>query len=222
MHRNIIAALAALILVPAGASLAETPTTENDKTLYALGVLMARDLGPLGLSEEELKMVATGMSDSALGVEPQVDLQVYGPKIQTFAQARADAASLAEQGAAEQFVSDMAATEGARKTDSGLVFIELEAGDGPSPTATDTVKVHYHGTLRDGTVFDSSVDRGEPLTIGLNQVIPCWTEGIAMMKEGGKSKLTCPSDIAYGERGQGAILPNSALTFEVELIEIVE
>lgn len=221
MHRNIIAALAALILVPAGASLAETPTTENDKTLYALGVLMARDLGPLGLSEEELKMVATGMSDSALGVEPQVDLQVYGPKIQTFAQARADAASLAEQGAAEQFVSDMAATEGARKTDSGLVFIELEAGDGPSPTATDTVKVHYHGTLRDGTVFDSSIDRGEPISFPLGGVIPCWTEGLQLMKVGGKARLICPAEIAYGDRGAGAkIKPGAALSFEVTLIAI--
>ena len=221
MHRYIMAALAALLFVPAGTSLAASPETENDKTLYTLGVLMARDLGPLGLNEEELKMVASGMSDSALGREPQVDLETYGPKIQTFAQARADAAALAEQGAAEKFVSDMAATDGARKTDSGLVFIELEAGDGPSPTATDTVKVHYHGTLRDGTVFDSSIDRGEPISFPLGGVIPCWTEGLQLMKVGGKARLICPAAIAYGDRGAGAkIKPGAALSFEVTLIAI--
>ena len=100
--------------------------------------------------------------------------------------------------------------------------LETKAGTGKQPTAASTVKAHYHGTLRDGSVFDSSVERGQPLEIGLNQVIPCWTEGIAMMKEGGKARLTCPSSIAYGERGSpGGIPPNAALTFEVELIEVV-
>ena len=97
----------------------------------------------------------------------------------------------------------------------------LTEGEGDSPTADSTVTAHYHGTLRDGTVFDSSVDRGEPLTISLGQVIPCWTEGIALMRVGGKAKLTCPSGIAYGERGQGQIAPNAALTFEVELLDII-
>ena len=99
--------------------------------------------------------------------------------------------------------------------------VPVQAGDGAQPTATSQVKAHYKGTLRDGTVFDSSYERGQPLEIGLNQVIPCWTEGIAMMKEGGKAKLTCPSDIAYGPRGQGGIPPNAVLTFEVELIEVM-
>jgi len=94
-------------------------------------------------------------------------------------------------------------------------------GTGDSPTPASTVKAHYHGTLRDGTVFDSSVDRGEPFTSTLNKVIPCWGEAIPTMKEGGKSKITCPSNLAYGDRGAGAIPPGAALTFEVELIEVV-
>jgi FKBP-type peptidyl-prolyl cis-trans isomerase FkpA len=102
------------------------------------------------------------------------------------------------------------------------VYVEVQAGKGTQPIATSAVTAHYKGTLRDGTVFDSSYERGNPLTISLNQVIPCWTEGIAMMKEGGKSKLTCPSKIAYGDNGSGSIPPGAALTFEVELIEVVE
>jgi FKBP-type peptidyl-prolyl cis-trans isomerase FkpA len=132
------------------------------------------------------------------------------------------AAAERELEAAGEYVSGMAAEKGATQTDSGLVYLELQAGDGAQPAATSQVRAHYKGTLRDGTVFDSSYQRGEPLTIGLNQVIPCWTEGIAMMKEGGKAKLTCPSTIAYGQRGQGGIPPNAALTFEVELIEVLQ
>jgi FKBP-type peptidyl-prolyl cis-trans isomerase FkpA/FKBP-type peptidyl-prolyl cis-trans isomerase FklB len=221
MYRYLIAAVAAAVVFPAAASLAATPETEDEKTLYALGVLMARDLGPLGLNEKELEMVATGLADAALGRDPQVDLQTYGPRIQTLAQARSDAAAAAEKTEAEKFVTQMAATKGATTTESGLVFIELKAGDGPSPTATDTVKVHYHGTLRDGTVFDSSVDRGEPISFPLGRVIPCWTEGLQLMKVGGKARLICPADIAYGDRGAGGqIKPGAALNFEVELIAI--
>jgi len=221
MYRYLIAALAALLVIPVATTLAATPESEEDKTLYALGVLLSRDLGPLGLSEKELEMVTAGISDAALGREPQVDLQTYGPKIQELAQARVAAASTVEKDAAEKFVAEMAASDGARTTESGLVYIELEAGDGASPAATDTVKVHYHGTLRDGTVFDSSVDRGEPISFPLNGVIPCWTEGLQLMQVGAKARLVCPSDIAYGDRGAGAkIKPGAALSFEVTLIAI--
>ena len=106
-------------------------------------------------------------------------------------------------------------------TDSGLVFTEITAGTGASPAATDTVKVHYHGTFRDGRVFDSSVDRGEPAQFALNGVIPCWTEGVQRMKVGGKSRLVCPSDIAYSDQGRPGIPGGAALVFQVELLEIV-
>ncbi len=106
-------------------------------------------------------------------------------------------------------------------TSSGLVYEELLAGQGESPSISSVVKAHYHGTLADGTVFDSSVDRGDPLVIPLNRVIQCWQEGIPMMKTGGKAKLTCPAAIAYGDRGVGAIPAGATLSFEVELLEIV-
>jgi FKBP-type peptidyl-prolyl cis-trans isomerase FkpA len=184
-------------------------------------VILARDLGPLNLSAKEMEMVAAGLTDAALGTESQVDLPTYGHKVQALAQARVAATASSEKEAAAAFVDKMAATKGAEKTASGLVYIVLEEGTGPSPTASDTVKVHYHGTLRDGTVFDSSVDRGEPVSFPLDGVIPCWTEGVQKMKVGGKSRLVCPASIAYGDRGAGSkVKPGAALNFEVELLEI--
>lgn len=107
------------------------------------------------------------------------------------------------------------------KTPSGLVYTELKAGKGPSPTATDTVKVNYRGTLADGKEFDSSYKRGQPAEFPLNRVIPCWTEGVQKMKVGGKAKLVCPPSIAYGDKGAGrAVPPGATLTFEVELLDI--
>jgi len=111
--------------------------------------------------------------------------------------------------------------EGAVQTDSGLVVKDLVAGSGASPTAADTVRVHYTGTLVDGTVFDSSVARGEPIEFPLSGVIKGWTEGLQLMKEGGKARLTIPPDIAYGARGSPpAIPPGATLVFEVELLEV--
>ena len=105
---------------------------------------------------------------------------------------------------------------------SGLVYESLKDGAGAQPTSTDSVTVNYKGTLANGTEFDSSYKRGEPATFPLNRVIPCWTEGVAKMKEGGKAKLTCPPEIAYGSRGAGgAVPPNATLTFEVELLKVV-
>ncbi len=114
-----------------------------------------------------------------------------------------------------------ALAQSAVTTKSGLVYQSLKEGSGASPAATDTVKVHYRGTFADGREFDSSHKRGEPTEFPLNRVIPCWTEGVQMMKPGGKAKLTCPPAIAYGERGAGGVIPpNATLNFEVELVSV--
>jgi FKBP-type peptidyl-prolyl cis-trans isomerase FkpA len=120
----------------------------------------------------------------------------------------------------DPFLTKAAAEPGAVKTASGLVYKELRAGTGPSPTATDTVKVNYRGMLTNGTEFDSSYKTGKPATFPLNGVIPCWTEGVAMMKVGGKAQLVCPASIAYGANSPPPIPPNSTLVFQVELLGI--
>ena len=196
-------------------------TSEDDKMLYTLGLALARQVGQFGLTEAELEIVEQGLADAALGRSPKVDLQAYGPKLQQFAQARIGAMAAVEKTKSAEFVKLEAAKPGAVTTDSGLVITEMNAGTGANPAAGDRVRVHYHGTLRDGTVFDSSVDRGEPAEFALNQVVPCWTEGVQLMKVGGKSRLVCPSDIAYGDQGRPGIPGGAALTFEVELLAIV-
>lgn len=218
----LLAALAGLLTCPALAGDVKLET-EDQKTIYALGLALAQNLKPFNLSAAELQLVVAGLEAGAQGDESAVSLQEYGPKIGQLQQARAKVMAEKEKTASADFLAKQAAAKGAEVSPSGLIYFELTAGTGESPSGTDTVKVHYHGTLRDGSVFDSSVERGTPATFPLNQVIPCWTEGVAKMKVGGKAKLVCPSDIAYGERGAPPkIGPGAALVFEVELLEIVK
>jgi FKBP-type peptidyl-prolyl cis-trans isomerase FkpA len=203
------------------AAMSSSLDTEDQKILYALGVALSQNLGAFGLTEDELATVQKGIADGVLRREFKVDMQAYGPRIQGFAQERVQRAAAAEKEAAVGFLEAMAAEEGAQRLESGLIYTEISPGEGASPTPADQVTVHYHGTLRDGTVFDSSRDRGQPATFGLGQVIPCWTEGVQKMKVGGKSKLVCPASIAYGDQGRPPTIPGGApLVFEVELISI--
>lgn len=197
-----------------------TAQTEEEKTLYALGVALGGNLDQFSLNADELPFVLAGLSDVVLEQPFQVDMQTYGPLIQALANSRVAQAAQAEREASAAFAEELAAEPGAERTDSGLIYIPVTEGTGPSPAQTDTVRVHYHGTLRDGSVFDSSVERGQPATFPLNGVIPCWTEGVQKMRVGGKAKLVCPSSIAYGDRGQGPIPGGATLLFEVELLGI--
>ena len=128
----------------------------------------------------------------------------------------------AETKSAAQYLEEAAHSKGAVRTASGAVVVPLKAGTGDRPTATDTVQVHYTGTLLDGKIFDSSIRRGTPAEFPLGRVIRCWTEGIQKMRVGGKAKLVCPAETAYGRQGAPPVVPpNSVLTFEVELLSIV-
>ena len=197
--------------------------TEEEKVLYALGLAIAQNsLEPFRgqFSDAEIAVVMQGFADAVKGGEPIVSLQEFGPKINPMLQERMQKVQAQAAAEGEAFREKAAQEEGAVQTASGLIFKELTAGTGVSPKATDRVKVHYHGSLIDGTVFDSSVERGEPVTFALDQVVKGWTEGLQMMKVGGKAKLTIPPELAYGPGGRAGIPANATLIFEVELLGI--
>ena len=211
-----------IVVVPVFAASPEF-ATEEQKTFYALGFMMSQSLSQFMLSEAELEMVKAGLSDGVLKRSAKVDVKQIMPKVQQLTQSRSAVAAEAEKKAGAAYLAKAAGEKGATKTDSGLVITTIKAGEGSSPKKTDKVKVHYHGTLINGTVFDSSVQRGEPATFGLDGVIPCWTEGVQRMKVGGKSRLVCPAQLAYGDRGAPPMIkPGSTLVFEVELLDIVK
>jgi FKBP-type peptidyl-prolyl cis-trans isomerase FkpA len=194
--------------------------TDDEKTLYALGLVVQRSLRQFDLTAGELEVLKRALSDAAAG-KPAVELTEWGPRIDALARTRAARVAVREKAAAAQYVARAATQTGAVQSASGLVYQEVAAGAGESPKTSDTVKVHYRGTLTDGTEFDSSYARNEPAEFRLQGVIPCWTEGLQKMTVGGKARLVCPSDLAYGDTGNQAIPGGAALVFDVELLEIV-
>ncbi len=223
--RIVASLISAIFLCATSVSIAAAPelTSEDQKTLYALGLEISQSLGNFALTEAELETVKAGLTDGILKKQAKVDLAIYGPKVQQLAAARASVVAEKEKKAGAEFLTKAVAESGAMKTESGAIVKTIKEGSGPNPTAADKVKVHYHGTLTNGTVFDSSVARGEPATFPLGNVIKCWTEGVQKIKVGGKSRLVCPANIAYGDRGSPPVIkPGATLVFEVELLEIVK
>ncbi len=194
--------------------------TDDQKAIYSLGLSVYRSLAQFDLSPQELEILKRGLTDAAAG-KPALDLDTWGPKIEPLARARAARVTERQKTASKAFIEKAAAEPGAVKTDSGLVYRELTPGTGASPKATDTVKVNYRGTFVDGTEFDSSYKRNTPAQFALNGVIRCWTEGVQKMKVGGKARLVCPSDLAYGDNGRPPIPGGATLEFEIELLEVV-
>jgi FKBP-type peptidyl-prolyl cis-trans isomerase FkpA len=205
---------------PALAASASTPTTDEEKTVYAIGLALYRSLEQFSLTPAEMELVTQGLKDAA-AKKPAEDVNVWGPKIQPMATARAAKIAEKQKAISAAYITKAAAESGATKTDSGMIYREQRAGTGESPKETDTVRVNYRGTLIDGTEFDSSYKRNEPAQFPLNGVIKCWTEGLQKMKPGGKATLVCPSDLAYGDQGRPSIPGGAALVFEVELLDIV-
>ena len=194
--------------------------TDEEKTVYALGLQMYRSLAPFDLSPAELELLQRALADASAG-QPAVDVNQWAPRLQPFGQARSARVAERQKVAAKAYLGKVAAEPGAVKTESGLIYMDLQPGTGASPRASDSVKVNYRGTLIDGTEFDSSYKRNQPAQFPLSGVIRCWTEGVQKMKVGGKARLVCPSEIAYGDNGHPPAIPGGAtLIFEIELLEI--
>jgi FKBP-type peptidyl-prolyl cis-trans isomerase FkpA len=195
---------------------------DDSKTLYALGLILGRNVAGFNLTPAELDQVKAGMSDAALGKKPRVELETFGPKVNQLRNKRMSAKADDEKKKGKAFEDKAASEPGAERTPSGLVFKSLGGGTGDQPKASDTVKVTYKGTLTNGEEFDSSAKHGgQPSEFPLMGVVPCWTEGMQKMKVGEKARLVCPSTIAYGDQGRPPTIPGGAtLVFEVELIGI--
>jgi len=203
---------------------AEERTFENDdhRYLYYWGTTFGEQLEAAGIGEpRDVQWVLEGLQEELSGQSPEFGTE-YPSMLSNYLLRRRDAAAAAEAVASSEYVKSMAAQKGARTTETGLVFLETRAGKGAEPRSDSRVTVHYTGTLRDGQVFDSSRERNQPLETRLDKVIACWTEAIPMMRVGGKATITCPAELAYGNRGNRGIPGGAALTFDVELLAVAE
>ena len=191
--------------------------TEEDKTFYTIGTWLGAKLVNLDPTERELNAVIQGIRDTAKKKKPAVDVSKYHRNAQELFRSRLTKGAERSKKQGSEYVENFI-KEGAKKTASGLAYKILKEGTGNPPKPTDQVEVHYHGTLTDGTVFDSSVEKGKKVSFALNRVIRGWTEGLQLVKPGGKIKLVIPSSLAYGDRGLPPKIPGGAtLVFEVEM-----
>lgn len=200
-----------------------------DKVSYSLGLSIGHQLAQMGARGLDIDDFAQAIKDILAGEKPKVSdseaqtlLQEFFQKQEENQRAAAAAAGKAAKAVGEDYLANNAKKEGVITTESGLQYKVIKEGDGKSPKATDKVRCHYEGMLVDGTLFDSSLQRGEPAVFGLNQVIAGWTEGLQLMQEGAKYRFFIPYQLGYGERGAGAsIPPYAALIFDVELLEVL-
>lgn len=216
------------------ADLSAETMTDAQKQAYGLGASMGTFVNNRAQQHQELgstldqAALQQGFKDGINGTlkfsleEVQQFAQAGEQVLRTKQQAIADAAAQENIAKGQAYLAENGKREGVMTTASGLQYEVLQAGEGASPVATDTVRVHYRGTLIDGTEFDSSYSRGEPAVFPLNRVISGWTEGVQLMQEGAKFRFHIPSELAYGERATGSITPNSTLIFDVELLEVVK
>ncbi|MBL6432799.1 MAG: FKBP-type peptidyl-prolyl cis-trans isomerase [Muribaculaceae bacterium] len=201
-----------------------------DKLSYALGMSMGHNFKGTGIKTLNSADFAAGVASVYDGVKPEMTfdeakriVNEYFAKLEAEMQAEAAKQGEVNRKNGEAFLSENAKREGIKVTESGLQYEVLESGKGDSPKASDNVEVHYTGKLIDGTVFDSSVERGVPASFGVTQVIPGWVEALQLMHEGDKWRLYIPSDLAYGPNGAGGVIgPNMTLIFDVELLRVIK
>ena len=194
-----------------------------DKVSYALGLSIGNNFQNSGINDLQIEDFVKGLKDILGGQTPEISYDEAKQVINDYFMKLQKEKFEINKKAGEEFLNINKGKAGVVTLPSGLQYQVLQKGEGPKPTASDKVKCHYHGTLINGTVFDSSVQRGEPAVLGVSQVIPGWVEALQLMPVGSKWRLFIPSDLAYGEHGAGeAIEPNSALVFDVELLDIVK
>lgn len=194
-----------------------------DKLSYAWGLAMGQQLHGMGVKELNIADYTEAVKDVFEGNEPKMPLEEAQKIITEYLQDLQEKADAAAKAVGAKFLEENKKNAGVKETASGLQYVVEKEGEGAQPSATDEVTVHYTGKLLNGQVFDSSVSRGEPATFPLNRVIPGWTEGVQLMKEGAKYTFFIPSDLAYGAQGvPNAIPPHSTLIFEVELIKVIK
>jgi FKBP-type peptidyl-prolyl cis-trans isomerase len=223
--RLVILLATAASLVACTQSSQPTPKTDDEKALYSLGVLLSQNVKSFDFTDEELAMVKAGLADGAHGKEilKEEEMETFIPKLQELQTTRMAAAVEKEKEAGAAYLAKAISEPGAESLPNGLVFKSVTEGTGASPKPTDTVKVNYEGRFVDGKVFDSSIERNEPVEFPLDGVIQCWTEGVQHMKVGGKAQLVCPPELAYGDDGHPPQMPGGAtLVFDVELLDIVK
>lgn len=202
--------------------------TEEQKISYALGMNIMGNLSELPV-EIDVDSIISAIKDVAAGGKTALEveeyrkyMQIFQNKVQSAGQQAVAKAAESNKAAGKEFMAENAKKDGVKVTSSGLQYRVITEGSGAKPSATSKVRVHYTGKLTDGTVFDSSVQRGEPIDFALNQVIAGWTEGVQLMTPGSKYEFVIPSDLAYGDRGAGnAIPPGATLVFEVELLAVL-
>lgn len=197
--------------------------TPTDTASYALGVNMASSVKKMGMDSLDLKILAKAFQDVYGDEKLQITEAESNPILQAYFSSLNEKRAVSSLAEGQNWLAENGKKSGVTTTSTGLQYEVMREGTGPKPTATSTVKVHYHGTNIDGKVFDSSVDRGEPVEFPLNGVIPGWTEGVQLMSVGSKYKFYIPGNLGYGPRppqGSG-IAPNATLIFEVELLEIL-
>lgn len=224
LRGSFLVAMTTALVMPASAQ--SDLSTAEQKAGYSVGVNIGGNLSGQGLTADlDVESLLMGIQDGISG-ELKMDEQAIMAAIQEFSmlqQGKVEAAMAEQAQAGKDFLAENATKEGVMTTASGLQYMVLTEGadaNAAMPAETDTVNVHYHGTLTDGTVFDSSVDRGEPISFPLNGVIPGWTEGLQLMNVGDKYRFFVPSELGYGAQGAGPIGPNATLIFDVELLGI--
>jgi FKBP-type peptidyl-prolyl cis-trans isomerase len=202
-----------------------TPKTDDEKALYSLGVLMSQNIKTFDFTDQELAMVKAGLADGIHGKEIMKTDEMEGflPKLQELQTKRLADALKKEKEDGAAYLAKASKESGAEASPSGMVYKTVKEGTGATPKASDTVKVDYEGRFIDGKVFDSSIERKEPVEFPLDGVIQCWTEGVQKMKVGGKAQFVCPPELAYGDEGHPPQMKGGAtLVFDVELLDIIQ